>query len=376
VGCVLTRGDQILGEGAHRYDLRDHAEIVALKDAAAHGNSVRGATAYVSLEPCSHHGRTPPCADALVSAGIARCVVATVDPNPLVRKAGVARLRSAGIEVSVADPRSAIAQEARRLNDAFAFSIQHERPFIHLKAAVSADGKLAPSPESHTSKSPYWITGPAARADVQLLRHHADVLLTGIGTVLADDPELTDRTGLPRRRPLLRVILDSGLRTPLDSRLVQSAGSDLLLIASAAASREQVSAFQERGIEVIRLLDNSAARSLLVLFAAVLHQRGVRSVLVEAGSRLNATLLAESYVDRVTFYTGPLKLGADALPFALGQPGPATWEARLTGVLRGSFPHGPGEDLCASGYLHDPWEGVDAPPAPVIVMPSCPEPSS
>ncbi len=370
VGCVLTRGEQVLGEGAHRYDLRDHAEIAALKDALSRGNNVAGATSYVTLEPCSHHGRTGPCADALVRAGIARCVVATVDPNPLVRRSGLARLRSGGVKVDVAEPSSAVAQQARRLNEAFAFSIQNNRPFITLKAAVSADGKLAPAPEGRAGGSPYWITAPAARADVQALRHGSDALLTGIGTVLADDPELTDRTGLPRRRRLLRVVLDSDLRTPLDSKLVRGANDDLMLVASARASMERERAFAERGVEVHRVADQSAARSFLVLFGAVLHSRGIRSVLAEAGSRLNGALLREGYVDKLTLYTGPLKLGAEAVPFAVGQPGPGVWESRLSGVVRSTFPHGPGVDTCVSGYLHDPWAAVDAPPAPVIVMPS------
>src|SRR5579875_1763646 len=235
VGCVLLRPETttVLGEGAHFYDNFDHAEIAALKQARASGGNLHGATAYVTLEPCVHHGRTGPCSDALIAAGITRCVVATLDPNPLVSGKGMARLRAAGIEVLVLAPASELAQRARRLNDAFAFAIVHERPFVTLKAALSVDGKLAPAPHTRSGTAPHWLTGGAARADVQRLRHASDAVLTGIGTVLADDPELTDRTGLPRRRALLRVVLDAGLRIPAGSKLVRSAAeerrSDLLL---------------------------------------------------------------------------------------------------------------------------------------------------
>src|SRR3984885_13676086 len=219
VGCVLVRGDSVVGEGFHEFERRDHAEIVALKRA---GLQARGATAYVTLEPCSHHGRTGPCADALIAAGITRCVIATQDPNPQVSGQGIAKLRAANIEVTL----GVLEQQARDLNDAFAHFIQHRTPFVTLKAALSVDGKLAPPPASRYPNQPHWLTGPAARYEVQLLRHDADAVLTGIGTVLADDPQLTDRSGmqnpdrsgilaptrsgnpnaLPRGRSLLRVI--------------------------------------------------------------------------------------------------------------------------------------------------------------------------
>src|SRR5258708_4934905 len=244
VGCVLTKNPpdgstpKIIGEGAHLYDHRDHAEIVALKQAAKRGFSAKGATAYVTLEPCSHHGRTAPCANALIDAGIARCVIATQDPNPLVSGQGIQKLRAANIEATL----GVLEQPARDLNDAFAHFIQHRTPFVTLKAALSVDGKLAPPPASRYPSQPFWLTGPAARHQVQLLRHASDAVLTAIGTVLADDPQLTDRSGmldpsrsgmqdparsgmqdpahpnaLPRRRPLLRAALDTHLRTPLTS---------------------------------------------------------------------------------------------------------------------------------------------------------------
>ncbi len=276
VGCVLVREPRqgetpvIIGEGAHLYDHRDHAEIVALKQARKRRISTRGATAYVTLEPCSHHGRTPPCANALIEAGISRCVIATQDPNPQVSGQGIQRLRAANIEVTL----GILQQQARDLNEAFAHFIQHKTPFVTLKAALSVDGKLAPPPASRFPNQPHWLTGPAARQQVQLLRHASDAVLTGIGTVLADDPQLTDRSGilgpqkLFRRRPLLRVVLDTHLRIPLTSQLVRSAEkarsstSDLLILCGALASRAKAGALGSLGVEVEQVPDHAGRLSL------------------------------------------------------------------------------------------------------------------
>jgi diaminohydroxyphosphoribosylaminopyrimidine deaminase / 5-amino-6-(5-phosphoribosylamino)uracil reductase len=366
VGCVLTLNSLTLGEGAHHYDARDHAEIVALKQAAALGNNVRGATAYVTLEPCAHHGRTGPCADALIAAGIARCVVATVDPNPLVSGQGLAKLRAANIEVALLDPTHPLAQQARHLNDAFAHFIQHHRPFVTLKAALSVDGKLAPPPSARTSATPHWITGTAARADAQLLRHASDAILTGIGTVLADNPSLTDRTGLPRRRRLLRIVLDSTLRIPLDSTLVTIASSDLLILCSdntthAPADREF--ALRARNAEVLRIptihghLDLSAALKALA-------ERHILSVLIEAGGALNGSLLRANLIDKLVLYYAESELGLDALPFATGFDSPYALQQRLTQVTRTGIPSDlapNAEDVRITGYLHDPWANVSNP---------------
>ena len=357
VGCVITCGAQVIGEGAHRYDLRDHAEVAALKSAAAQGHNVNGATAYVTLEPCSHHGRTGPCADALIAAGVARCVVATVDPNPLVRGQGLGKLKAAGVAVVLAEPASPVAQTARRLNDAFAFSIQHDRPFVTLKAAISQDGKLAPTPDHRAGKTPFWLTGPAARRDVQQLRHRSDALLTGIGTVLADDPELTDRTGLPRRQPLLRIVLDSDLRTPPDAKLLQTARGDVLLFAAKTASMARERALKEAGAEVIRIPGAAGGLDFGYLWAT-LAAVPVRSLLVEAGSALNGSLLAQDLVDRVVLYEAPVELGPEAMPFAPGQSTLHDLKKRLTTPTHESFARGEGQDLKLSGYLHDPWFGI------------------
>jgi diaminohydroxyphosphoribosylaminopyrimidine deaminase/5-amino-6-(5-phosphoribosylamino)uracil reductase len=355
VGCVLVRGGDVLGEGAHRYDRYDHAEIVALKQAAVAGHDVQGATAYVTLEPCSHHGRTGPCADALVAAGIARCVVATVDPNPLVSGAGLAKLRAAGVEVVVAEVGSGLAQQARRLNDAFAFSVRNERPFVTLKAAISLDGMLAPPPGERVNREPVWLTGPAARADVQRLRHESDAILSGVGTVLADDPSLTDRTGLARRRPLLRVVLDSQLRTPLESAVV---GDGLLLFATERAPVERERLLVQRGAEVVRLPANASGQVDLMAVLEVLHRRQIRSLLLECGSVLNGAFLRAGLVDRVVLYISETELGVGAMPFAVGQVSPYVLQESLTSVRRVEIPHGALVDVRISGYLRDPWVGV------------------
>ncbi len=376
VGCVLVRDGAALGEGSHFYEARDHAEIVALNQAASLGRDVQGATAYVTLEPCSHHGRTGPCADALVAAGVARCLVATVDPNPMVRGSGLEKLRTAGVQVEVfavgraesfdaarvedavvRDGEWRLAQEARRLNDAFAFAIQKRRPFLTLKAAVSSDGMLAPPSSARSGVKPHWLTGEAAREDVQRLRHANDAILAGIGTVLADDPGLTDRTGMPRRRPLLRVVIDTALRTPLDSQLVSSASDDLLLVCGDNADASREAALRSRGAEVVRLPARDGRVDLAALLG-VLFEHGVRSVLAEGGSTLNGELLRCDLADRAVLYYAPGRLGTEALPFAKGAGSPYALQERLSGVERVAFPHRADEDVRVSGYLHDPWAGM------------------
>jgi diaminohydroxyphosphoribosylaminopyrimidine deaminase/5-amino-6-(5-phosphoribosylamino)uracil reductase len=359
VGCVLAHNSLTLGEGAHHYDVRDHAEIAALKQATARGHNVRGATAYVTLEPCAHHGRTGPCADALIAAGIARCVVATVDPNPLVSGQGLAKLRTANIDVDLLSPTHPLAQQARHLNDAFAHFIQHRRPFVTLKAALSVDGKLAPPPSSRTSTSPYWITGTVARAHAQLLRHASDAILTGVGTVLADNPSLTDRTGLPRRRPLLRVILDSALRTPLNSALV-SESSALLMLCSNNAPTDRESALRAHSVEVVRLPTEGGHIDLHAALA-VLAERNTLSVLIEAGSFLNGSFLRANLVDKVVLYYAEGELGINALPFATNFDSPYALQQRLTHTTRATFPSDlarNAEDVRITGYLHNPWTNI------------------
>jgi diaminohydroxyphosphoribosylaminopyrimidine deaminase / 5-amino-6-(5-phosphoribosylamino)uracil reductase len=348
VGCVIVRrsGDagEVVGESAHVYDNFDHAEIAALKQA---GDRARGATAYVTLEPCSHHGRTGPCADALVLAGVKRVVAGTVDPNPRVSGQGFAKLRGAGIEVTT----GVLGREARQANDAFARWVRSCRPLVTLKAAVSADGMIAPA--KREKREPVWVTGEAAREQVQRMRHAADAVVTGIGTVLADDPLLTDRSGLTRRRPLLRVVLDAHLRTPLDSKLVKTANCDVLVFCGADAEESRVCALEAAGVAVVRV-ERRDGRLDLGVVLGVLGERKILSVLLECGSELNAAFLASGLVDKAVIFRSSQILGADGVRFARDL-GPVE---KLEQQMRDIVPTHFGEDECVSGLLRDPWEGV------------------
>jgi diaminohydroxyphosphoribosylaminopyrimidine deaminase/5-amino-6-(5-phosphoribosylamino)uracil reductase len=340
VGCVIVdRNGELAGEGWHEYDLRDHAEVAALRTA---GSRARGATAYVTLEPCNHTGRTGPCTQALINAGVSRVVAATIDPNIAVSGGGCSALRSAGIWTSV----GLCEQEARRLNEPFARWCKSHRPFVLMKAGMSLDGRIAPPPAQRTAREPFWITGEESRAAVQLLRWQSDAILTGIDTVLADDPQLTDRSNRPRRRPLLRVVLDSSLRIPLDSKLVQSANNDLLVFTVSTAD-EKLCALTSRGVRV----EVVPAENNRVPLERVLDRLGaesILSVLTETGSRLNAALLAANLVDRIQLFVSPQILGADAvsafasLP-ATAQLGPLEVEHH-------------GNDLSLTALLRDPWQ--------------------
>jgi diaminohydroxyphosphoribosylaminopyrimidine deaminase/5-amino-6-(5-phosphoribosylamino)uracil reductase len=226
-----------------------------------------------------------------------------------------------------------------------------------LKAALSVDGKLAPPNSARTEAAPHWVTGTAARQDAQQLRHAADAILTGIGTVLADDPSLTDRTGLPRRRPLLRIVLDSQLRTPLDSKLVTTDAEDLLIVCSNDASADRAAALLARGVEILRVHESQGHLNLTEAFAA-LTQRNILSVLVEAGSSLNSSLLRADLVDKLVLYYAEHELGVDAIPFAADYDSPYAIQQRLTATTRAAFTNGDAEDIRIAGYLHDPWTGI------------------
>jgi diaminohydroxyphosphoribosylaminopyrimidine deaminase/5-amino-6-(5-phosphoribosylamino)uracil reductase len=364
VGCVLTHNATPIGEGAHFYDNRDHAEIAALKQAASLNHPTKNATAYVTLEPCSHHGRTGPCSDALIAAGISRCVIATLDPNPLVSGSGLAKLHAAHIETLVFPTTHPLALRARRLNDAFAFSIQHHRPFVTLKAALSVDGNLAPPPATRTSTAPHWLTSPAARADVQLLRHASDAILTGIGTILTDNPSLTDRTRLPRRRPLLRIVLDSNLRTPLTAKLLHPVQNDVLIVCAEDAPQSAEDALRSAGADVLRLTNHSSHPPSPSALLHNLAERHINSVLLEGGSHINGTFLHQDLVDRAVLYFAESELGPNAIPFAAGYPSPYVLQQRLTSLNRDTFPSTlpsstqSSEDIRITGYLHDPWSNT------------------
>jgi diaminohydroxyphosphoribosylaminopyrimidine deaminase/5-amino-6-(5-phosphoribosylamino)uracil reductase len=307
VGCVIVRDGKLVGSGFHQYDQRDHAEVVALREA---GELARGATAYVTLEPCSHRGRTGPCADALIAAGVARVVVATLDANPSVHGNGIERLRQAGIDATV----GVLQGPARRLNDAFAKHIRTGLPFVTLKAAMSLDGRIAPSAAQRKPGEIAWITGAESRAHVQQLRHSVDCLLTGIGTVLADDPLLTDRSGLPRRRPLLRAVLDSQLRLPIESKLVQSSDLDLLVFAS-NPDPQRMRALSALGVSVREVApDPVTGRPSLAAILQALGAMQITSVMIEAGSSVNASFLEAGLVDRLFLFYAPYFLGPEAQP--------------------------------------------------------------
>ncbi|MGA2214658.1 MAG: bifunctional diaminohydroxyphosphoribosylaminopyrimidine deaminase/5-amino-6-(5-phosphoribosylamino)uracil reductase RibD [Bryobacteraceae bacterium] len=307
VGAVLVKDGEIVGRGFHTYSRAKHAEVLALEDA---GEQARGATLYITLEPCCHQGRTPPCADALIRAGVSQVIAAMEDPNPQVAGQGFRRLHEAGVAVEVA---SEYSEEAARLNEAFIHSMRTGLPLVTLKAALTLDGKIS-APEDNTG----WITSERARAHVQQIRHNADAILTGIGTVLADDCLLTDRTGMERSRPLLRIVADSTLRIPLDSRMVAGADHDLAVIATSAASEERRRALESRGVRVL-IFDGPGGRVDLTRLPAFLAGEQYRSLMIESGSKLNWAALESRIVDKIFFYYAPKILGGLlSLPVAGG----------------------------------------------------------
>ena len=307
VGAVLVREGEVVGRGFHTYAGLRHAEIIALEQA---GERARSATLYVNLEPCAHQGRTPPCAGALIQAGVARVVAPIADPNLRVAGNGFRQLREAGIEVEMA---LEFAAEAEKLNEPFLHFMRSGRPLVTLKTAITLDGKIS-APDDNRG----WITSTRARAHVQELRHDSDAILTGIGTVLADDPNLTDRTGLPRCRPLLRIVLDSQLRLPLDSKMARGVQGDLMVVTTSAASAERRRIAAGRGIEVL-VLDGPGGRADLRGAIEWLGRKQYLSLMIEAGSKVNWTALESDCVDRIFFYYGPKILGGlEALPLAGG----------------------------------------------------------
>jgi diaminohydroxyphosphoribosylaminopyrimidine deaminase/5-amino-6-(5-phosphoribosylamino)uracil reductase len=345
VGCIiLDRKGECIGEGWHEYDRLDHAEIVALKNARQNNNEdrLRGGTAYVTLEPCNHTGRTGPCTQALISAGLARVVAATGDPNPNVTGHGMQALDAAGLRTEI----GVCQAEARRINEGFAKWIQHKRPFVLMKVAMTLDGRIAPPPGIHTAREPYWITSEPARAAVQLLRWQADAAMTGVDTVLADDPMLTDRSGLRRRRPLLRVVLDSALRMPLDCKMVRGVQNDLVVF---TVSKEEARAneLRNRGVRV-EVLPATSGRVPLGAVLDKLGAEGILSLLTETGTRLNTALLAEGLVDRMHLFISPQIMGSDAVPAFKGMPN----AIRMAQVDVERY----GNDLSLRSLLNDPWQ--------------------
>jgi len=297
VGCVLVRDGEVVGEGWHAVPGEAHAEINAIASA---GERARGSTAYVTLEPCAHHGKTAPCADAMVDAGVTRVLAAMRDPFPAVAGQGFERLAAAGIAVS----HGLLESEARRLNEGFLSRVERGRPFVRLKLAASLDGATA-----MTSGESHWITGPEARRDVQRLRAASGAIMTGSGTVLADDPALTVRdAGLGSRQPL-RVVLDSRLRTPIAAKLLRSDGETLILCSD---DRRRV-ALEAAGAVVHQVGTDSRGLALGEVLL-LLGQRGVNDLLVEAGPKLSGALAAAGLVDELVIYQAPHIMGSEVRP--------------------------------------------------------------
>jgi diaminohydroxyphosphoribosylaminopyrimidine deaminase/5-amino-6-(5-phosphoribosylamino)uracil reductase len=336
VGAVLIKNGKVIGEGFHDYDRRDHAEIVALKQA---GKNAKGATLYVTLEPCCTTGRTGPCTKAIIAAGIKKVVAAMRDPNPAVSGKGLAELRRAGIQVVS----GVLEKQAQHLNEDFARWIKTKRPLVTLKSALTLDGQIAQKAGSVT-----WITSQQSRDAVQRLRHEADAILTGIGTVLADNPRMTDRTGEPRRRKLLRAIVDSRLRLPLRSKIVMSAQNDVVVFTTQSTDSPKARAFQRKGVEVIRV----APRRGHVDLRAVIRELGKRemlSVLLEAGAELNGAALQAGIVDKMILFYAPKIMGTGGVPMARI---PSRWFPKSP-ALKDISLKTCGPDFVVQGYFHD-----------------------
>ncbi len=329
VGAVVVQGDEIVGEGWHARYGESHAEVSALQAA---GNRARGATLFVTLEPCNHLGKTPPCTQAIVAAGIGEVVIAARDPNPLAR-GGVERLREAGINVVSGIEE----QDARELNASFFHSFASDRPWVILKLAISIDGGIAEAVRSRG-----WLTGESARREVHRLRAGVDAVAVGIGTVLADDPQLTVRDALPPRVPPRRIIFDSALRTPLDAAVARTARDVPTTLVTMNADNDRAAALRKIGVEI--LVTSSLETALRDLATA-----GVRSFLLEGGARLAGSFLNAGVVDRLIIFQAPVILGSGALnAFAHIAPTALGSASRLPIIDRRSF----GDDLMTIYALH------------------------
>ena len=355
VGAVIVDGaGNVVGSATYTYDGLKHAEVLALEQAA---DKALGATLYINLEPCSHQGRTPPCVDALIAAGIGRVVASVKDPNPKVCGRGFARLEAAGIEVES----GTLEQEAKALNESFAKYIRHGTPLTTLKAAMTLDGKIAPPPgESHTptalgsgGTTGGYISSETARIHVHELRHQNDAIMVGVGTIIADDPLLTDRSRHPRRRPLLRLILDSHLRLPHESRVVKTAKDDVVVLCSFAEEKKK-RALLARGIRVEQIAPVMPdGRPDMRGIVRRLGELEISSLLIEGGALVNWAALASGVVDKVFLYYAPKILaGTGSVPFAAGPGFRRISEAAHVKSFR---LHRFGEDFAVEGYLRDPY---------------------
>ena len=309
VGAVLVRDGTVVGSGFHARAGTPHAEVLALREA---GEKSRGSTLYVTLEPCCHHGRTGPCSEAVIEAGVARVVAAMTDPNPLVAGKGLSRLKSAGLEVAA----GLMQDEARKLNEVFIKFITTGEPFVIMKAAISLDGKIA----THTGDS-RWITGPQAREYGHRLRDRYDTIMVGVNTVLADNPSLTTRLPEGGRDPV-RLVLDSMARTPPESRLINgSSPAPAIIVTGGRAPRDRVAGLEQAGAEVVALPGEDGRVDLKAL-ARYLAEREITSLLIEGGGEVHASALASGIVDKVAWFIAPMLIGGRRAPGPLAGEGP------------------------------------------------------
>jgi diaminohydroxyphosphoribosylaminopyrimidine deaminase / 5-amino-6-(5-phosphoribosylamino)uracil reductase len=335
VGALLVKDGRIIGEGCHLCAGTPHAEVHALADAGA---EARGATMYVTLEPCCHHGRTGPCADAVIAAGVKRVVAAMTDPNPKVSGQGLALLRGAGLEVE----EGLLAAEAARLNESFIKWVSTGMPFGIMKTAMTLDGKIA----TRTGHSK-WITGAAARLRVHRLRDTCDAIMVGIGTVLADDPELTTRLPEGGHNPV-RIVVDSRARTSLTAKIVNDGQAPTLIAVTAAAPQPNLAALRDRGAEILVLPQGETGVDIRALFS-VLAERKLTSVLIEGGATLSAAALAANVVDKVEAFIAPKIIGGATAPGPVGGQGAASLDGAV--MLEEATVETIGEDILISAYV-------------------------
>lgn len=334
VGCVIVSADgDVVGEGTYFFDAITHAEVIALEEA---GEQARGGMAYVSLEPHDHHGKTPPCTDALINAGIKRVVCPLEDPNPLVSGRGFEKLRNAGVEVVT----GILADEAAQLNEKFMCWHQKQRPFVHLKLAMSLDGRISLANSFSTA-----LSGEAALKRVHEFRHEYDAILVGGNTAFVDNPSLTDRSGKARRRQVVRVVLDNRLRLPVESKMVQSATDTPTIIFTNSKDSIKIDAFRGKGVEVVEL--EMGGRDLAGVLGE-LKKRNIQSVLVEGGSEIAGAFCDARLVDKLTFIASPTVIGGRDAPVAIGGAGADSLAAaiRLTDISIGRL----GDDIEITGY--------------------------
>ena len=339
VGALVVQGDQVVAQAYHHKAGTSHAEHLAL---AAAQDAARGATLYTNMEPCCHHGNTPPCVEGILGAGVSRVVVSMADPDPRVNGQGIAALRAAGIEVAVGE----LAVEASRLNEAYVTFKREGRPFIIAKAALSLDGRLATR-----HRQSQWITGEVARQRAHRLRGLSDVVMVGVGTVMSDDPRLTARHGRPRG-PRLRVVLDSHLRTPVDSKMLGTPGGHVLLFTTAAAPPGQRQQLESAGAEVQVVGADARGRVAWEPVLADLARRGMMSVLLEGGSDVLTSAFEADIIDKVFLIYAPLLIGGSAALPLWGGDGIDSLDAapRLCHIRRSRL----GEDWAVEGYIHSP----------------------